>query len=109
MSATLSTHALAKPVISHGGESVSELTLRTPSSKDVMELGYPMLIINSGGEQAIEIRPKVVGKYISRLAAVPMGAVEALAIADLQALIGIVMGFFGQGDGEVESTTTPTP
>lgn len=89
---------LKKPITAHG-EQVNSLTLRPPVTKDVIELGYPTLIVMTGDEPAVEIRAKVVAKYISRLASIPMGAVESLDIGDHQVLTGVVMGFFGQDAG----------
>lgn len=86
---------LSKPIKAHG-EEVCELELTEPTAKDVMELGYPYLMVpNDEGDTGIELRPKVAGRYISRLAKIPMSSVEQMAIADLQQLQGTVMGFFG--------------
>lgn len=91
------TFPLSKPVKAHG-EEVTELTLEEPTSKLVMELGYPYLAIDlGGGDPGIELRPKVAGRYIMRLAKVPLTTVESLSIADLQTMHGWLMGFFGEG------------
>lgn len=96
-------YKLSKPVTAHG-ELVSELTLREPVTKDVIELGMPTLIVLGDTGTGVEVRTKVVAKYISRLAAVPMGTVESLSLGDHANLTGVVMGFFGQSDGEEPST-----
>lgn len=91
----MKTIKLSQPIKAHG-EEVSELELSEPTTKDVMELGYPYLVVPSDtDETGIELRPKVAGRYISRLAKIPMSSVEQLAIADLQLLQGEIMGFFG--------------
>lgn len=91
------TFPLSHPVKAHA-EEVTELTLEEPTSKLVMELGYPYLAIDlGGGDPGIELRPKVAGRYIMRLAKVPLSTVESLAISDLQAMHGWLMGFFGEG------------
>jgi hypothetical protein len=96
----MSKVTLSKPITAHG-ESVSELELREPTTKDVIELGLPTLIvIGDAGDSGVEIRTKVVARYISRLAAIPMGSVEALALSDHATLTGVVLGFFGQSGGE---------
>ncbi|PZO17629.1 MAG: phage tail assembly protein [Burkholderiales bacterium] len=98
---------LKKPVKAHG-EEVSFLTLRDPGTKDVMELGLPTLIIPSadGKSVGIEIRQGVIGRYISRLAQIPMSSVEALHLSDFSACTAVVMGFFETSDGE--ATTEPS-
>lgn len=96
---------LSKPVKAHGDE-VSELTLREPTTKDIIELGLPTLIIPGADGQStgVEIRQPVVARYISRLAAIPMGSVEALAVKDFSLCTAAVMGFFGSGAGEALTT-----
>ncbi|MDO9235948.1 MAG: phage tail assembly protein [Aquabacterium sp.] len=95
------TVPLVKPVAAHGDE-VSELTFREPLPEDVMQIGMPTLLIpSSDGESVgVEIRAKVIGQYISRLAGIPMSSVKALAIADFLQCQGVIMGFFGSGGGE---------
>ena len=96
---------LSKPIKAHGDE-VSELELREPTTKDIIELGLPTLIIPGADGQStgIEIRQPVVARYVSRLAAIPMGSVEALAPKDFSLCTAAVMGFFGAGDGEATAT-----
>jgi hypothetical protein len=89
-----STVKLTQPVTAHGSE-VDELTLREPTVADQMELGSPFLIHTGDGDTAVEIRPKVVGAYVSRLAAIPMSSVKAMALADFSAVQAVVLGFFG--------------
>ena len=95
------TVPLSKPIKAHGDE-VSELTLREPTTKDVIELGLPTLIIPGADGQStgVEIRQPVVARYVSRLAAIPMGSVKALSLKDFSLCTAAVMGFFGEGDGE---------
>ncbi|MDE2440505.1 MAG: phage tail assembly protein [Betaproteobacteria bacterium] len=96
---------LSKPIKAHGDE-VSEISLREPTTKDIIELGLPTLIIPGADGQStgVEIRQPVVARYISRLAAIPMGSVEALAVKDFSLCTAAVMGFFGSGDGEAPTT-----
>ncbi len=94
------TFPLKRAVKAHGVE-VTELELEEPTSKLVMELGYPYLAIDlGGGDPGIELRPKVAGRYIMRLAKVPISTVETLDIGDLQAMHGWLMGFFGEDETE---------
>lgn len=100
-------HPLKRPIKAHGQE-VSVLTLREPLTKDIIELGLPTLIVVSDAGPGVEIRTKVVARYISRLADVPPSSVDALAPSDFNDLTAVVMGFFGQSDGE-EQSAPPKP
>jgi hypothetical protein len=95
------TIKLSRTIKAHG-EEVDEVTLREPATKDLMEIGLPMLIITGADGQStgIEIRQPVIARYISRLAAIPMGSVESMTIKDFSLCSAAVMGFFGSGDGE---------
>lgn len=97
----MTTIKLSKTIKAHG-EEVDEVTLREPATKDLMEIGLPMLIITGADGQStgIEIRQPVIARYISRLAAIPMGSVESMTIKDFSLCSAAVMGFFGSGDGE---------
>ena len=96
---------LSKPITAHG-EEVSELNFREPTTKDIIELGLPTLIIPSvdGESTGIEIRQPVIARYVSRLAAIPKGSVEAMAPKDFSLCTAAVMGFFGMGDGEAPTS-----
>ena len=95
------TIALKKPIAAHGSE-ISEITLRDPEPADVMEEGQPTLLIPSadGTSVGVEVRAKVVGRYISRLGGVPMSSVKAMSLGDFNRCQGAVMSFFSDGDGE---------
>ena len=95
------TVKLSKPIPAHG-EEVGEITLRVPVPEDVMQIGSPQLLIPSadGESVGIEIRSKVVGQYISRLAAIPMSSVKAMSLGDFTRCQGAVMDFFSNGGGE---------
>ena len=97
----MTTIKLSKTIKAHG-EEVDEVTLREPATKDLMEIGLPMLIITGADGQStgIEIRQPVIARYISRLAAIPMGSVESMTIKDFSLCSAAVMGFFGSVDGE---------
>jgi len=88
---------LSKAISAHG-EDVTELDMREPTAEDVMELGFPYLVVQSDDGQGVELRPKVAGRYISRLAKIPMSSVKQLTVGDLSKFQGLIMGFFGQGD-----------
>ena len=91
---------LTKPITAHA-EEVSELTLREPTTEDIIDTGLPMLmIVGDGDTTGVEIRQKVVAKYISKLAAIPLSSVRSLSMADYSACSAAVMGFFGSGEPE---------
>jgi hypothetical protein len=94
---------LKKPVPAHGDQ-LQELVLAEPDSRMVMDLGYPYLVIENGGEGGVQLQPKVAGRYLMRLAQVPLSTIEKLAISDLQQLQAWLMGFFGEGEAETESS-----
>lgn len=87
---------LSKPILVHGDE-VTELELREPTGEDVIALGYPYLIIIGDGDdvQAMELRPKVIARYVARLAGIPPSSLNKVSPADFSGMTGAVMGFFG--------------
>lgn len=86
---------LSKPITVHG-EEVTELELREPTGEDVIALGFPYLIVlGDGDEQAIEMRPKVISRYASRLAGIPPSSLNKISPADFSVVTGAVIGFFG--------------
>lgn len=86
---------LSRP-IKVGDEEVAQIELREPTGADLDDLGYPYLVVVGEGEgERIELRPKVAGRYITRLAGIPPSAVSKICLVDRQHLQGVVMGFFG--------------
>lgn len=98
------TLPLSKPIKAHGAE-VSEILLRMVDVKDMIEIGQPFLIIAGDGETAVRIQNKTVAQYIVRLAQIPMSSVEQLAPADFVKAQAVVMGFFGEGDDVLASSS----
>jgi len=97
------TVPLSKPIKAHG-EEVEVLELREPTAEDAIEVGTPFLIIVGDGENKIEIRNKVVAKYISLLAKIPLSSVNQLSLPDLQLAQAAVLGFFGKEDSGAPSS-----
>lgn len=86
---------LSRPIQAHG-EEVTELDLREPTGEDVIALGYPYLIvIGDDDSQAMEIRAKVIARYVAKLAGIPPSAINKVSPGDFSRLTGAVMGFFG--------------
>lgn len=96
------TIPLSKP-ITVGNVEHKVLELREPTVEDVMDIGYPFLVVETDNGSGMELRPKIVMKYASRLGAVPPSALKGLSLADLSKLQAAVMGFFGE-----ETVTSPS-
>lgn len=94
----MSTVKLSKPITAHA-EEMLELNFREPTTEDVMQIGVPQLLIPSadGESVGVEVRTKVVGQYISRLAAIPLSSVKQMSLKDFNACTAVVMGFFNGG------------
>jgi hypothetical protein len=104
------TIALNTPISAHG-EEIDQITLRQPTTADLIDLGQPMrLLPGSGGEEtAIDIRMNVVAHYVARLAAIPLSSVKALSLADFSQATQVVLGFFGEGKAPDGETTRSSP
>lgn len=86
---------LAKPILI-GDEEITELELRELSGDDIISIGFPYLIVMGDDDnQSLELRPKIIAKYVSKLAAVPPSVVGKMTPADISKITGVVMSFFG--------------
>lgn len=88
---TENTVHLKQSVTAHG-ETVTAITLREPKGKDAVSCGYPMRL----GEGGAEPIAASIAKYISRLGEVPPSTVDQLGMEDFNALMAVVLGFFGE-------------
>jgi len=84
------TVPLSKSITAHG-EEVSFLEFREPTSKDLLDLGTPMVFT---GEGDVRIDMAVVGKYVVRLAGVTAKSLEQMKPADLLECAKVVNRFF---------------
>ena len=84
---------LSTPIEAHG-ETLSEITLREPTGRDLRLCGLPYRISMETGEATIDA--SAMAKMISALAAVPPSTVDRLSAEDWQAAMGAVLGFFGK-------------
>ncbi|WP_211238056.1 phage tail assembly protein [Derxia gummosa] len=82
-----------------GDDTITELSLRRPSGKDVRELGFPYRLTAIGD---VAIDAGIACKYASRLAAVPPSTIDALDPVDISTLAQTVLGFF-------MASAAPTP
>lgn len=87
---------LKKPITAHG-QPLQELELREPTGKEIIDIGFPFLMIvtEDTESQAMQIQTKTVAKYISVLGSIPPSSVNELCGADISELMGVVMSFFG--------------
>jgi len=91
------TVPLTKPITAHDKE-LTELTFREPVPEDLMQIGSPVLMIPSAdGDMGIDVRPKIIGAYIVRLAGIPLSSVKAMSITDFMACQGALLPFLQGG------------
>ena len=99
---------LSKPITAHG-EEVDQITLRQPTTADLIDMGQPMRLLPGNGldEAAIEVRMNVVANYVARLAAIPLSSVKALSLSDFGKATQAVLGFFGDGTAQESTSSSP--
>lgn len=91
------TVPLTRPITAHG-EELSALTFREPVPEDLMQIGSPVLLIPSAdGDMGIDVRPKVIAQYISRLASIPPSSVKSMCVADFMVCQGALLPFLQGG------------
>ncbi|MBW6399982.1 phage tail assembly protein [Roseomonas sp. HJA6] len=86
------TVPLTKPIEAHG-ETLSELTLREPTGKDIRLCGMPFRIGAEDG--SIIIDTSAMAKMIGGLAGLPPSAIDKMPPSDWSAAMAAVLGFFG--------------
>lgn len=93
------------------GDVVDTLTIREPNGRDLREIGYPMTFHDTGGT---EVNSAVMARMIGRLAgtpktsSLPLATVDMLSVADWNACMAAVLGFFG-GAASSSTDTTSAP
>ena len=104
------TIMLTSPITAHG-EDIDQISLRPPTTADLIDLGQPMRLLPGNGldEAAIEVRMNVVAHYVARLAAIPLSSVKALSLSDFGKATQAVLGFFGEGPSGPSEATSPSP
>lgn len=100
------TIQLGTPITAHG-EEIDHITLRQPTTADLIDLGQPMRLLPGNGmdEPAIDIRMNIVALYVARLAAIPLSSVKAMSLTDFGRSTQAVLGFFGEGDTAATSSS----
>lgn len=94
------TFKLEKP-ITVGTETYNELSLREPTTQDVIDLGLPYKL---NPDLTSEPVPGIASKYVSRLAAIPPSAVKELDLVDFTLLLYAVVSFFNRSRQEEKAT-----
>lgn len=86
---------LSKPIMI-GDEEITELELRELAGDDIISIGFPYLIVMGDDDsQSLELRPKIIAKYVSKLALVPPSVIGKMTPVDISKITGVVMSFFG--------------
>lgn len=65
---------LHKPVTAPGGEVIKQITLRSPTLRDVEDLGAPAVERGEGAARQLFLNYPVMGAYIRRCVVAPAGA-----------------------------------
>lgn len=86
---------LSVPVQAHG-ETVARLSFRAPTGRDIRAAGLPYRLAADG---EVLVDAAAMHRMIVALAAVPPSTVDAMAAADWQAAMAVVLGFFGSAAG----------
>lgn len=88
---------LLDPIKGHHGP-ITELTLREPKYRDVIELGDPRAYGQNDGVQLSREIDEIVEAYINRLIVEPKDALllNQLSLADTLVLKQAIHGFFGK-------------
>lgn len=87
------TLSLSRPIQAHG-ETVTELTFREPTAKDIIAAGFPFSVKTSGETATREFNMDSVAELISDLAAIPRPSVAQLSVLDFTRAMGAVLDFF---------------
>ena len=89
--------ALTTPIQAHG-ETVSTLTFRPLTGKDLRTIGDPReYSVTSNGGQTFAFNGEKMGALMSSLAGIPLSSVDQLSAPDWDACMLMVTGFFGNG------------
>lgn len=96
---------LSQPIRAHGEERMA-LDLREPTGGDIAACGYPFRFVAAADGADTQILPEAaaISALIARLGEVPKGSVDQLSLADWQACMTAVLGFFGQAAPAIPSS-----
>lgn len=86
---------LAAPIQAYG-EEMRELRMRDPSTADVRAINAVPYVFSKEAGGVPTLVPEVCARYISRLAQIPLSAVDQLALGDFHSLAWEVANYFLQ-------------
>ena len=98
------TVTLAAPITAHGA-TLSALTLRQPTGKDLRTCGLPYKLTGAG-DIAIDAQP--MHRMIAELAAVPPSSIDQLSAGDWNAVAMVVLGFITGSADPMPASPPPT-
>jgi Phage tail assembly chaperone proteins, E, or 41 or 14 len=99
---------LKKSIQAHG-EQRNRIELREPNGGDIAACGYPFrFFLGEDGSQMQQIDANAVTALIARLGEIPRGSANQLSLADWNACMTAVFGFFGVTVPDPESLSGPT-
>lgn len=84
---------LVKPIIGHNG-TITKLTLRKPTYRDIMTFGDPETLVVVQGGYVPQLDMVLIERYIVSLSGVDSGLLEQLDYLDALALRDAVRSFF---------------
>lgn len=90
--------------ITHGQESLTELTINEPTAKQIREIGIPFRISASAGSQDFDFNADRMCRYISKLAAIPPSVVDQICASDFMRIAAVICGFFEKSPDSVNKT-----
>lgn len=85
--------------ITHGQESLTELTINEPTAKQIREIGIPFRISALAGGQDFEINAERMCRYISKLALIPPSVVDQICAFDFVRISEVIGSFFEKSPG----------
>ena len=96
---------LSEPIRAHG-QTVSQLTLRPMTGKDIRVCGVPYRVGNNGEEGIVD--GQAVARMISELAGIPLSSVDQLGAVDWFNCWGAIQLFLEQTNGADSMTAPPS-
>lgn len=93
------TLSLTAPIEAHG-ETISILTFRPPTGRDIRECGLPFVLGQSDAGHTSKFDGATIARYISKLAGIPTSSVDKLSAPDFLAATGIIGGFFAEAPAD---------
>lgn len=97
------TIKLRRPITAYK-ETLTELTLREPTGKDIRTCGLPY----GGKSRAVEFNAEAVAQLIAVCAGIPTSSVDKLCAADFNDAMMAIVSFFGDAAEEISSRDTST-